>query len=587
MEVAVGQGVEVGVYFVGANVGGEFRLDFAAQVKAKLVLGNALGGVSGEDFVGLMVKASEEGVFEAVPHLLAGGHGVAKGQQSQKVEVFAFLDKFREGLDYLRIFDVPSLRDEGHCQMLIDQEAQRLGVFGGQSEPLGGALGDGRAGARMVERAAASRLAGVVQDKREIEQIGTVQAFQKLFVVGMRRFGGFQDLIQVFQTDDGVFVGGVDVIEFVLHLAGQFAEFRNVFAQQSDFMHGSQSAGDVAFLVEDFDEGLSNVGVSEEVAIGQSQLGSDGVCQVGTEAQAALLGVAEHAHQSARLFFESSGVGQKNLPVLELEAIHEDGFSAFQKVGYCFQSAVFLGECHALFDGAAEEVNVSQVGVDFVHEGFQSSGGRAIRESKRVGDAGLEDALEHFFGAVGEVVHFVSNAKEIIIGGGQLAVFRWVDYLVLQQVFHSAASFFEEGHPKEVLIVPQAAAAVLDVWLLHIGGIAEFFATQFLISKPSGNVGFFPPMNAFGQQGLRHFVEKRFVSGDEAGFNQGGLGLHVFVGNVNAIRDRPRDGENLEPNIGERAKESLAKIDQPLMFSAGRQAWAVVKHHDVQVTARA
>ena len=391
----------------------------------------------------------------------------------------------------------------------------------------------------------------------------------------------------MFQANDGVFVGSVDVIEFVLHLAGQFAEFRKVFAQQADFMHGSQSAGDIAFLVENFDESLPNVRISKKGAIGQNQLGSDGVCQVGTEAQASLLGVAEHAHQPARLFFEGSGVGQKNLPVLELEAVHEDGFSAFQEVGYCFQSAAFRGKGHALLKGAAEEVNVSQVSVDFVHEGFQSSGGRAVRETKRVGNAGLENALKHFFGAVGKVVHFVPNAKEIIIGGGQPAIFRPVDHLVSQQVFHSAASFFEEGHPKEVLIVPQAAAAVFDVRLLHIGGIAEFFAAQLLVSKPGGNVAFFLPMNAFGQQGLRHFVKKRFVAGDEAGFDQGGLGLHVFVGHANAIRDGPCDGKNLEPNVGKRAKESLAKVDQPLVFSAGGQARAVVKHHNIQVAARA
>ena len=78
VEVAVGQGVEVSVYFVGANVGGEFGFDFAAEVKAKLVLSDALGSVPGQDFIGLIVKASEEGVFESVPHLLAGGHGVAE-----------------------------------------------------------------------------------------------------------------------------------------------------------------------------------------------------------------------------------------------------------------------------------------------------------------------------------------------------------------------------------------------------------------------------------------------------------------------------------------------------------------------------
>ena len=114
VEVAVGQGFEVSVHLVGANVGGNLGLDLAAEMKAELVLGNALGGVPRQNLVGLMMKASEESVLEAIPHLLAGGHRVAERQQSQKVEMFAFLGEFREGLNHLRVFNVSPLRDESH-----------------------------------------------------------------------------------------------------------------------------------------------------------------------------------------------------------------------------------------------------------------------------------------------------------------------------------------------------------------------------------------------------------------------------------------------------------------------------------------
>ena len=178
VEIAVGQGFKVSVHLIGANVGGNLGLDLAAEVKAELVLSNALGGVPGQNLVSLMVQASKKSILEAVPHLPASGHRVAECQQRQKVEVFAFLGEFREGLNHLRVFNVSPLRDERHRQMLFDQEAQRLDVFGGQSEPLGGPLGDSRAGARMAARAPAGRLAGVVQDERQIKQIGTVQTFQ-------------------------------------------------------------------------------------------------------------------------------------------------------------------------------------------------------------------------------------------------------------------------------------------------------------------------------------------------------------------------------------------------------------------------
>ncbi len=49
------------------------------------------------------------------------------------------------------------------------------------------------------------------------------------------------------------------MIELLLHQAGQASELGQEFAQKTRFVHGAQGRGDVAALVQDFQEGGADV----------------------------------------------------------------------------------------------------------------------------------------------------------------------------------------------------------------------------------------------------------------------------------------------------------------------------------------
>ena len=92
----------------------------------------------------------------------------------------------------------------------------------------------------------------------------------------------------------------------MLHQAGQFAEFGQVFAQQPDLVHGAQDGGHVAALIEDFQERLVHVPVAHERPIHQRKLVANQLRHVGMQLQAPLLGIKKDPHQPARLVAKSA-----------------------------------------------------------------------------------------------------------------------------------------------------------------------------------------------------------------------------------------------------------------------------------------
>ena len=93
-----------------------------------------------------------------------------------------------------------------------------------------------------------------------------------------------------------------------------------------------------------------------------------------------------------------------------------------------------------------------------------------------VGDGGLEVLAQHVHRAVGVVVHLGADAQQEVVGRFQLLALALADEVVRLQVLERAGAVFEERHPEQVLEVAQAAAAVLEIGLLHAGRVAELGA---------------------------------------------------------------------------------------------------------------
>ena len=131
-----------------------------------------------------------------------------------------------------------------------------------RSSSLGGravqaeAFGDahGQVAAHLGVVAVAVGLAHVVEQQGQVEDEGPLQLLEQRGVGGVGRVFGLPDAVQLLEAHQRVLVGGVLVIELMLHQAGELAELGQVFAQQVHLVHGAQDGRDAAALVEDGQE---------------------------------------------------------------------------------------------------------------------------------------------------------------------------------------------------------------------------------------------------------------------------------------------------------------------------------------------
>ena len=82
--------------------------------------------------------------------------------------------------------------------------------------------------ARFRVRSRGDRPAGVVQQKREVEDKRILQFFEQRPIRAQLRVLSVHHLVKLVDANQGMFVGGVTMEKLVLHQAGELAEFRNV-----------------------------------------------------------------------------------------------------------------------------------------------------------------------------------------------------------------------------------------------------------------------------------------------------------------------------------------------------------------------
>lgn len=295
----------MGFDFVGLDGAGELTADLGAEGFEAFVGGATEVVIAGEDAFGAAVEGPEEGFLEGGPEGLAGRHGVGEGVEGEKVQVFRGLDGAGEVADDLGVIEVEFLGEPGHEEVMADEEGDGGGGWGGKAEAAG--LGEGDAGAFGGVIAGVGSLADVVEEEGEVENVGAIQGAEHFGVGGEGLFAGVPDPVEDFEADQGVFVGGVEVVELVLNAAGQAVEGGHVLGEETGLVHGTEDAGDVPAPIEDFEESLVNAGIGEELAIDEGEVAADGVLEIGMEGEAELLGVEEGADEAAGLVAEDAG----------------------------------------------------------------------------------------------------------------------------------------------------------------------------------------------------------------------------------------------------------------------------------------
>ena len=90
----------------------------------------------------LVIKPPQHGVLETVPKLVAGAHRIGEGVKGEQDQVLHGLNLAGEIADDRRVVQVAALGDLRHGQMVLDDQAQGVGLGAVQSQPAGDAQGD-------------------------------------------------------------------------------------------------------------------------------------------------------------------------------------------------------------------------------------------------------------------------------------------------------------------------------------------------------------------------------------------------------------------------------------------------------------
>ena len=165
------------------------------------------------------------------------------------------------------------------------------------------------------------------------------------------------------------------------------------------------------------------------------------------QAQPALLGVEEHAHQAARLIAEDAVGDGVDVAVGELEAVHglagglaSAGEQAREPAGQreLRQPARLGQQRQALLQGAGDQIDIARVGVHVAHEALDALAGRALAVAEVVARRRAAGLAQHVHGAVDVVMHLGADAQQEIVGGFQLLALAFADEVVRLQLLEGS-----------------------------------------------------------------------------------------------------------------------------------------------------
>ena len=220
LEIGGRQVVEMGDDLGGIELAVEIFEEPLLDLHARLFRHRAEFLDAAERARGAMVELPEQQVLPvgiAAPG--TGAERIGEGEEHEQVEPFLGLHDAGEFDDRVLIVEVLAPRDLGHGEMVIDQKDQRGKIGAFQPHPARHAHRVDRAGFRMA--LGVFRFAGVVEEHRQIEDVGPRHLLQDGAVLREGRLGGVDDFVEHLDANERVFVGGVTMKKFVLHQAGQ------------------------------------------------------------------------------------------------------------------------------------------------------------------------------------------------------------------------------------------------------------------------------------------------------------------------------------------------------------------------------
>jgi hypothetical protein len=358
------------------------------------------------------------------------------------------------------------------------------------------------------------------------------------------------------------------------------------------FVHARERGGDGAGLREDGAKGRAGVGRVGDFA-GEAREGvADELREVEIRRGAELLAVAKHAEEAHGIVEEDVGCFGG-----EFTAAHDETVDAFRALEAAGEQAFAEGQAggrrvapdaegEAFLDEPRHAEDRLRGAVVVLHEVLDAREHLGLAVTEPLGDLGLEIEVHGVGRARAGEVELVAHAEEKIVGAAEGREVVGAHVVLVGEVGEGGVAEFHAGHPGGVLVVAQAADAVLDVGLLVKHRVARLGAPARLIVEARGDVGFRVLVEVVAAVGLGECVEELRGARDEARLEERGLGLDFLARLDEHLVDGARRVADLQPAVPERVEDFVGEVFLEGFREGGFRFRGKQEHH-VDVAPRA
>ena len=331
-------------------------------------------------------------------------------------------------------------------------------------------------------------------------------------------------------------------------------------------MHAVQHRVDGAGLGKDGAETHAGVLALGDGGCQQSEGGSDEFGEVEVGRGLERLAMPEDADEAHRIIAEDRSLLRRQLAAAEDEAV--DAFRALQARGEeAVAERAFVAVTRAA-DGEREPV-LDQLGdaedrlrrpVVILHESLHA--GQQVRGTvaQRLGDPRLLVEAHHVGRARTQEVQLVADAQEEVVTALESLEIIGPEVVLRRQLIDGGDVELHPGHPDGVLVVTQAADAVLDVGFLIEDGVRVLRAPGGLIVEPRLDVLPWVLGRVVAAVGLGEGVVELLRARDAACLEQRGLGEDVLPGLSERLVEGARRVTHLQSAVPQDVEDLVGEV---------------------------
>ncbi len=203
-----------------------------------------------------------------------------------------------------------------------------------------------------------------------------------------------------------------------------------------------------------------------------------------------------------------------------------------------------------------------------------------LRITEPLRDLILNVEMQSVRGAAGRVMKVGAQAKEKIVGRFDPLAVGFAQPVPADEMRRGERAFLEKCHPKKVLVIAQAAAAALQVRLLHVDAVAKFRMPRGLVLHAQLHIFPFAAPHAVFSKLFAKAARQMRIAGQVTRFQHGGFGEHVRVRQADRFGNRTRGMADFESNIPEQIEDLFDHL-RGIRRDAG--AVLIVEEHHIHV----